>query len=137
MSTRQQQRPLQFRTVAYAQATGQIFNCADPAAPIAFHSFTPMSVTSTKGSIASIVGILRLSFVSKTNSWGNVGAVGNSLGSFIDVDPTSASVEQSIYNASLRSLVDDMCLALARYATARRQAEAPGQNLSREPFVYT
>jgi len=131
VSTRQQQRPLQFRTITYAQATGQIIDCGDPAAPIAFNSFTPTSVTNTKGPIGSIVTILTQAFVSKSNSWANVGAVGNSLGSFIDVDPTSASVEQSVYNASLRTLVDDMCLALARYATARRQAEAPGQSESR------
>ena len=121
----QDSRPLQARTVLFGNGTGQIVDCADPASPLAFHSFKKYTATSTKGSLASIVGILTLSFISKSNSWGNVGAVGNSVAGFVDRDPTAANVEQNIYDDALRDLVDNMCKRLDAYAAARAAAN-PG-----------
>ncbi len=121
VEVQQKSRPLEFRTVVTAIATGNIIDCANPAIPLTFQSTAISSIPATKGSFASVIGILTLAFLSKTNSWGNTGSVATSLAGFIDIDPSSLEIEQDIYYRSLNNLVGDMCLALANASSIQQQ----------------
>jgi len=130
VTLREQPEPLLFKTEVYASATGQIIDCANPAVPLTFSSAAKKSVVTSKGSLASIVGILTLALVSKSNSWGNVAAVANGVGGFVDTDPTAVTVEQQLYNETLRGLVADLCVAISENKASEQRR--PGGVQSRE-----
>jgi hypothetical protein len=117
VEVQQANRPLHGTTNVYARATGQIIDCANPAVPLSFNGFDKFNVRQTKGTFASVIGILTLAFVSKSNSWANTGAVAGSVASFVDTDPTSSTVEQRLYDTSLHRLVNDMCIAISKAPT--------------------
>ncbi|MBD5636170.1 MAG: hypothetical protein IAI49_17005 [Candidatus Eremiobacteraeota bacterium] len=121
---RQRYEPLQAMTILYADANGQIIDCANPAAPLSFAHSSRASVISSKATIASIIGILTLSFVSHSNSWGNVAAVGNGIGGLIDTDPGSLAVEQRLYHKTVDGLINNMCDAVAKANAASKPSEA-------------
>lgn len=116
-------RPLEFRTIVETHATGNIIDCANPASRITFTNTQRASLPTTKSSFASLIGILTLSFISKTNSWGNTGSVATSIAGFVDLDPASVVVEQSLYDRSLDGLVKDMCGAINRRKEIDAQAK--------------
>lgn len=120
VSIAQRPRPLEAQTVLHVQSSGQIIDCVNPGSRLTFGDQWDFPVATTKSPLASFVNLLGILFISKTNSWTNVATAGTSFSSLVDVDPSSTTVEQEIYDRALVQLVRDMCAT-----TAQQSTEAP------------
>lgn len=121
-------RPLEGTTVLHVQSTGQVIDCVNPGSRLTFADDWNYPVATTKSPLSSLVTLLGILFVSKTNSWTNVASAGSSFSSFIDVDPSSSAVEQEVYDRALASLVRRMCAMAA--ANAAEQAAPNAQSVA-------
>jgi hypothetical protein len=119
----QRPRPLQGTTILHVESTGQVIDCVNPGSRLTFGDVWEYPVTTTKSSLSSLITLLGVLFVSKTNSWTNVASAGTNLASFIDVNPSSSDVEQEVYDRALVNLVDRMCATARAYVNEEATAK--------------
>jgi hypothetical protein len=108
-----QNLPLQAKTKLHTMATGQIINCANPSLPLAFRASDRDVVISSGPTLTGLIAILS-GLMFHWGSWGIVTSVAGNVEKFTDIDPTSTNYLNGVYDNSLRSLVGDMCRALAK-----------------------
>jgi hypothetical protein len=116
VSSENYSHPVSFSTRIQTHASGQLFDCTNMTViPVGLDQH--ISVPTTKSPLASLIAIVSAAFVSKSNSWAGTLQFGGLVSAFVDTDPDSIAVRDSVSDRALQGLVDNLCVALDNQPT--------------------
>ncbi|MBV8369671.1 MAG: hypothetical protein JO036_12200 [Candidatus Eremiobacteraeota bacterium] len=127
ISSKTDERRLIGHTRLQMTAAGQFFDCVDPGAnPYTVGAVDVLSLPTTGSALPKMFNLLSILFISKSNSWTNVGNAGSALSTLVDVSPTSSPVLANATEQILQQLVDNLCTAF-KGKTNQQQPAARGR----------
>jgi hypothetical protein len=116
VSSKTDERRLIGRTRLQITASGQFFDCVDPVgSPYTVGAVDVLSIPTTGLAFPKMFGLLSILFISKTNSWTNVGNAGAAISNLVD-EPTPGAAVANASEQILQQLVDNLCVAFKTYS---------------------
>ncbi len=113
-----------FSTRVQTHASAQLYDCTTMSViPVGLDQH--ISVLTTAGPLGSLLHILSLAFVSKSNSWSGTSAVAALVSPFIDTDVDKDSFKDGVADRALQGVVDRLCVKLKQLPAPPPPPELP------------